>query len=369
MREMNSKHFFDLVVMIVCMVVFSTTALSAELEQLQSQARDFLANRQIEQAIQIHQQIAQEFPAKAISAEVSIARSYYGQGKKTEAINSLKATIEKYAGNEDSIEAIMCLGNLSHHRAMCLFEIAKANDLTADKGALIDSLLAESDTQSYSSYLDQAIANYKKIVTTYPSSVYVPQALCGIGLCHLEKKEQDQGFSVLSQVIADYPKSREAKLARLFMAEFYVMQKMYENGLSEYEKIISDAAFDRDYRALAQLRIGEMFLEQKKYDKALKHLEIAANNTAKNGISDDARISMGKTYREKGEYDLAIAEYKKVSPYGARNVAEANLGLGSCYRIKGEIDLAIQCLNTAQENAMDRAVFAAIEAERNKIPK
>lgn len=175
---------------------------------------------------------------------------------------------------------------------------------------------------------------------------------------------------------------------RVELARLYVGTKLYDEGIAElqaalklnnkhvgalalmgmayeekgregraidfYKKAISYGTKEEmqalnPYLYEAQYRLGNIYIEQSRYDLAIEVLKGGLKN---NPFDSDLHYLLGKAYLGKGSYDLAITEFEEAIKY-VPNFAEAHYGLGQAYEKKEEKDRAITAYETALKYKKD----------------
>ncbi len=170
--------------------------------------------------------------------------------------------------------------------------------------------------------------------------------------------------------------------ARITLAQLYIQNKMYDEAITEC-KLILKSSKDSEYayslmgiaedlsgdkkaaekyylkaielgskKSMSQLnpaivesrfRVGKIYLDQKKYDKALVQFQTLADQ---NAMDADSRYYMGVTLYRMGKYDKSIEWLEKAVKF-VPDYYEAFYMLGQAYEKKGDKAKAIEAYKKA----------------------
>lgn len=125
--------------------------------------------------------------------------------------------------------------------------------------------------------------------------------------------------SNLKTLLAKYPEAGIARTAGITLAEFYIVNKRYEDALSKLDLIIK--AYDKDPIMLsaAYFLKGRAYEKQDKWPAALKEYEKLRDGYASTKLGIQMPLYIAKYYADKGRdadakqaYDDAVVFYKKL---------------------------------------------------------
>jgi TolA-binding protein len=199
----------------------------------------------------------------------------------------------------------------------------------------------------------QAIATLSALVSKYPRSNTLPQAIFCLGECYYAQGRKQEAARMYAQVVDNYPHHDLTATA------------MYDLGVAQQELEQQEAAgktfdafverFPRDpLVAEVHLRRGEGLFSSGQYEAAAKHFAAAvvpSFNLADRALARQAvALAKSKQLVEAGAvYEALIARFPR-SPY----VAMAGLSGGKCYFQAGELAKA----RTLLERALDDPALA-----------
>jgi soluble lytic murein transglycosylase len=84
-----------------------------------------------------------------------------------------------------------------------------------------------------------ALEKYREIIEKYPESYFAPSSYLRLSEIEFLQKREKEGIEILDRLIADYPKSSQAREASWKLARYYTNRDENNNAL-QYYKIICD---------------------------------------------------------------------------------------------------------------------------------
>jgi len=172
--------------------------------------------------------------------------------------------------------------------------------------------------------IDEAIKHYEKV----PLTEMEPADLGKFALKYYLNKEYDKSLSVVSKGLQKYPRSSSLNRVGLMNT---IAQEKFDDALNYADRLFnkSDSADlkDFDYNNYAKAYIGKG-----NFDDAIalyrKAMEVSdADKDAVNNIYKD----ISDAYMKKGDFDNAVAEYRKYLDGTSSKTASDYSGLGEMY--------------------------------------
>ncbi len=154
-----------------------------------------------------------------------------------------------------------------------LYQSAVANGVVGNytnKATLLDSLIARKQkshllddaifelgkTQLVLNKNTAALSNFNLLINKYPNSPYISKSLVKEGLIYYNNKEDDKALISFKKVVADYPKTMQAKESLMQIKKIYIAKgalNTYENYLASIGGADSSAmVLDADYYEVAE---------------------------------------------------------------------------------------------------------------------
>ncbi|MDD5582829.1 MAG: tetratricopeptide repeat protein [Candidatus Marinimicrobia bacterium] len=156
-----------------------------------------------------------------------------------------------------------------------------------------------------------AISQLKKVVTVYPESSYIPQALYMMaGIYRNNLGESQKAADIYEQIRVEYPKNFYAPKALLIRASIQEKEmKDFVAALSDYEKVVANYPGTL-YAVEALKNMGRIYRTlSKSSDLAIRQYETIKREY---GFywqeAAEAMITLAELYEEKGDYDHAVKE-------------------------------------------------------------
>jgi tetratricopeptide (TPR) repeat protein len=113
----------------------------------------------------------------------------------------------------------------------------------------------------------------------------------------------------LKVVLTKFPDSRTAKVAHLSLAEFYIINKRYDNSLSVLNDIIVAEGQDVAMLSKAHFLKGSIYEKQGQWNKALEEYAILRDEYTDTSLGVQVPLYIGRYYTGKGEEAEAKAAY------------------------------------------------------------
>jgi len=192
----------------------------------------------------------------------------------------------------------------------------------------------------------EVIKKCATLITTYPKSRYVPEAMFLMGKALVRQNEYDKAIRKFYELATNYPKSK------------YIPESVYWTALAYYEKgdynqaITYVTRFLKDYpkskiRAQVLLLAGDIAKELGKYDDSLDFYGRLAEESSDRDLVNRAIAKSADLFFEKGEWDKAAANYEKLLKKGIpwKERYKISLSLGKCYLSMGECEKALALYN------------------------
>ncbi len=216
-----------------------------------------------------------------------------------------------------------------------------------------------------------AIETLARFLAAYPASDLAPKAMNVIGTIHLELGQTEAASTTFNDLQKKYPNSEDGKSARYSLIMAAVKIKKFDIALEAFEKMmasepadqpsktftpdqlvrVAQAFFDagRDGEAAAAFRkvlasktedrailertlygLGMSAYRTQKFEEAIRNLDDMLQRYPKSGLFYDARLTLGRAYRDAGKLPEAVAEltdvFKFASDPATRDTANIELG-------------------------------------------
>jgi TolA-binding protein len=156
---------------------------------------------------------------------------------------------------------------------------------------------------------DKSIKKFNELNMYYPKSPFVPRAQFLTGMCYFGKKDYDRSSPILERVLKEYPNFEDRETALYTLAEASFDKKKYAEALPYYRLVAGKKKSKLYFDTLS--RIGECYFEMAKYDSARISLSAVAASGPDPEQALDALIKIGDSYSSEKNFDAAMKNYEK----------------------------------------------------------
>ena len=176
-----------------------------------------------------------------------------------------------------------------------------------------------------------AIEKASKLLTFYPTSKWVDDALFMIGKSYFYLGDDLHSERKFLELFAKYPDSDLLLEAELWYGRSLLRQKRYDEGIQSLDQLYTKAAglHEKAIAGAASAELGNHYYISNNYDRAIEYYQRSVE------ISNDDRMN-----------------------------AETELQIGYCYRQKGDLQKAEQAFGTVGDFSPDYATSFTAKFER-----
>jgi TolA-binding protein len=161
-----------------------------------------------------------------------------------------------------------------------------------------------------------AIFTLHDIIETQPRSEYRLQAYVHLGNLYRRSRHWSQAQGIYKDLIRLYPDTTWAFTAMLYLAECYAFQERPDKAIGVYERMQGTRSVPAIFKAQAQMRIGDIHMDQKNWQQAILAYRVALRDYAempgvelaaeeKVAQAQEARRA-GKARYKSSKYDLRV---------------------------------------------------------------
>jgi len=197
---------------------------------------------------------------------------------------------------------------------------------------------------------ESATKELTAFVTKFPKHELVEWALQYRGEAELQLKEPEAAIRTFQQVIDINPKGQLASEARYMQARAEQSLGNIDSAVKVYRDII---AAKGDRAADAQLEIGMLFFDSRKFTEALKEFDATISTHPATKQAQLAALNAGYAAFHLGQYQDAAARFNTVIN-DATHGNDARFWLGLSHKALENYDLAIESLKPLAEQQANR---------------
>ena len=157
-----------------------------------------------------------------------------------------------------------------------------------------------------------SIEKNSKVLSFYPTSKWVDDALLMIGKAYYYMEDDLRAERKFLELASQYPNSDLIPESRLWLGRCQLRMKKYEEGTKVLQAVI-DSDGDADLAAEAADEIGSLAQQQERYTDAVKFFSLAAEKTSDDELKARVLMNIGKCYTITGDLEKAQAAYEKAS--------------------------------------------------------
>ncbi len=224
------------------------------------------------------------------------------------------------------------------------------------------SLPANAQT-SYAKVIDKC----ELVLEKYPESEYVFSALHLSGQSHYHREEYNSAELKMNQLAlsqeVNYQQQSEFWLALIKWKKGKTQSAIDKLNLLLNEELVSVTP------TLIHLYLADIYIELKNVEKALEHLETAAENSFDRQEKGRIYQRLSELAFKRKEYDRALNAYNQVikNSLVKKLKLDAHLQTAKIYRLTGNYETAVKKIKSLLVDEEFRELFGALELELVRI--
>jgi TolA-binding protein len=289
------------------------------------------------QAIQAYSQVVREYSKsqEAPEADFGMLLSLLQEKKYESFVSRVDAFMKRYPQHPLAAQALIQLGDFYQQSRMTEKAVNTYRELIqlhpnsegAEEAQFRIALLLKQEKR-----WAESIEELEKFIRLYPKSHLFIDAHVEVGDLCLLLKEYSKAIERYEWVIQNHPQHLMVKRAYLGIEEGYRNSGKTEQALKIVKEMIGKFPQD-DIGYEGQLRLGLLFLKQKKFGDAIPALSTALKSHDE-GVASQAQFKLGEAYLGVENKELALLQFSRVVylyPHRSEVMEEALLKLGALY--------------------------------------
>ena len=213
----------------------------------------------------------------------------------------------------------------------------------------------------------RALQAQTRFVEQYPNSPYGPQIHLTMGNYYYQSQSFLMAAGSYKRVLAAGPETpaQAGQEAIWKLLNCYIRSNELEEAHRTAESLLRDFP-DHPRAPDTRLEIGALLKEKGQYVQAISHLQKVLEWATGDNASE-ARLYIGESYQNMGEYRKAIEAYYRVSFHGegfSAWITSADYKRAQCYEALGELPTAISVYERIVQREGGSSDFAAYATER-----
>ena len=221
---------------------------------------------------------------------------------------------------------------------------------------------------------EKALKGYEQFLTLFPTSSLAPMALNGRGQVQLELGQRDAAVKTFEDLAKKYPQSEVGKNALYTMARAALEIGQVQMAKEAFDKMVAQAA---QYKPDEFVRLGQLFLDKGAWTEAVAAFSYVQDKTQERVLLERTLYGLGKANYELKKYDEAVKGMDLLmKTYPSSGLFyDAKFVLGESFAALGKTPEAVaaiaEVMKVATEPALrTRAIFKLAEInEAGKQPE
>jgi len=148
-----------------------------------------------------------------------------------------------------------------------------------------------------------------------------------IGKANFYKGDYSRALTTFRMILNKYKKSNIIPETKLWIAKTYIQQNRYQDAEDYLSNLENDKNFPKRLRKELYLTSADLYIKEKKYDRAIPYLEQAIKLTHKKRDKAKYTFILAQLYLKKGQKEKASELFSKVQKYNPPYELEFNAKL------------------------------------------
>ena len=119
----------------------------------------------------------------------------------------------------------------------------------------------------------------------------------------------EERVQVLQNVIVDYSGTEAARWSKLELAHLDYQEGRFDAAVAKYEEVLARTPADSFLMPLARMNLGQSYEEIGQYDQAIAQYNLLKKSI---GFEEEAHFALGRIYKAKDEPAQARKEYENI---------------------------------------------------------
>ncbi len=162
-----------------------------------------------------------------------------------------------------------------------------------------------------------AIEKASKLLTFYPTSKWVDDALLMIGKSYFYLGDDLKSQRKFLELFAKFPDSDLRFEAELWYGRSLLREKRYDEGVQSLERLYQDAVDKKEKRiaGLASLSIGRYYYRSQDYERAITNYQRSLETSNDGAVNAETQLQIGYCYIAIGDTQKASQAFKGVEEF------------------------------------------------------
>ncbi|MDD5530790.1 MAG: tetratricopeptide repeat protein [bacterium] len=213
--------------------------------------------------------------------------------------------------------------------------------------------------------LEKSIQKSEKLISSYPNSKWVPEALLLMGKCFMEKGDYDPAIRKFKELIEYYPKNILVDDGRIGLARAYLKKGDYIEAKNVIKKVKKERMDEINI-----LMVETYFLAQA-YDTTIKIAKANLPNIRNSTLKSRTYTLIANSYDSLGKYKSAIKYYDKAFKLESKNlpaviaIANASLKLNDPEQALDRLTHYSEVMTAAEQDTLNLMIAKSHRAKKD----
>jgi TolA-binding protein len=337
-------------------------------------AWSYFRGKDYHRAIEEFQRLFQQYPESPFitSSLLKIGDGYYNLKQYPQAVQAYLRVVKEYSKSKEAPEADygILLSFLQEKKYDSFIPRVGTFLKLYPQHPLASQVLVQLGNYYQQSRMgEKAVKTFQELLRLYPQSEWAEEAQFRIALFFKMEKKWTEAIEEMEKFIRQYPKSHLLVETYSEAGDIYLLIKNYPKALERYEWVMKNhpqhslakkvyLGMENGYRSLGKveeaekilrelvtkfqnddirfeghLRLGLLYLMQKRFGEALSNLSIAIRSPEES-VASQAQFKLGEAYLGNENKEQAILQFSRVVylyPHQSELLEEALLKLGLLY--------------------------------------
>jgi len=251
----------------------------------------------------------------AAKAQYGIGDTYYNAGDMESAQREYETVLEQYPDSpliDDAASSLFFALNArgADNRAEAVIDSFAAENPNSDIVTALRFRRAEAAYQTGA--LQKAQRLFQQFLRTSENESLIPEAYYYLGVIYGDRNQPSEAATYLQQIVDGYANSPRRAEAALRLGDIRLNQERYEAAVAAYRTAAETRGLDDEL--LAQARYGQSvaLLQQDKTDRARQLLQRIVEANQGGPLLASARLGLARIHEREGRTDEAFEMYRTV---------------------------------------------------------
>lgn len=289
----------------------------------------YISEDKIQRGIDAYDRLIRDMPRSSYVPKALLKQGliYYNGNKGDRALSKFKKVVADYPGTDEAIQAV-------NTARLIYVDLGRTDEYASwVKGlSFVDVSDADLDNTSFEAAEKQfienndsaAISGFEKYLDEFPNGLHALKSHFHLAQLYFKKGDKDATIPHYEYVLKqDRTEYTEQALARL--SQVYLENRKYEKAIPVLERLESDADYPQNI-IFAQSNLMKSYYQLVNYQKTIEYADkVLANPKIQNEVKRDAKIFTARAALQTADMDRAKKAYAEVEKIATGELASEAL--------------------------------------------